>query len=262
MDALGVDLQILSVAQAQPYLPDGEDASRAAALANGLFLEVCRRHPRRFRMFAALPLPHIDAALAEMERVLGEREVVGVTLGCTVNGIPLDDPRLAPIWEELNRRRAAVFLHPVGRDDLPWLAAYNLAWQVGAPFEDTVAALRLVQSGLAARCPHVKVIVPHLGGTLPFLEARILRKNATGDLAEGLRRFYYDTVNGSVRSLQAAATVFDAGQLMFGTDYPYCTPEEFRHHLTFLEEGGFTSDTLAAIRGGTAARVLNLTSRP
>ena len=259
MDDTGIHMQVLSVAQAQPYLTDRQAAAEAARLANELFSEACRAHPDRFRVFATLPLPHVAEALDEIGRAFRDRHVVGVTVGCSINGQPLDDPRWDPVWAELDRRRAVVFLHPVGLADAPWLRDYGLVWQVGAPFEDTVAALRLVQSGLVRRFPQVRIIVPHLGGVLPFLEARLGRQAGRPDLLEDLRRFYYDTVNGSAPALRAAATVFGADRLLFGTDYPYCSVDDFQHHLSYLAASNVSTADVAAMRGRTAAVLLALT---
>ena len=99
---------------------------------------------------------------------------------------------------------AKVFWHPVGQDDTPWLAGHNLAWLAGAPFEDTAAALRLILAGVTDRYPRIRFIVPHLGGTIPFLLARVTRKS-TAEITGGLRSMYYDTVSGSPDALTAPA---------------------------------------------------------
>ncbi len=259
LDTRGIDTQILSISQAQPYLPRESEAAGAASLLNDVYLELCHTHPSRFYTFVALPLPHIDAALRELERTWSSSKTVGVTLGCSVGGLALDDPVFEPIFQELNRIHAVVFLHPVGRDDIPWLAGDNLEWMVGAPFEDTVTALRLVMAGVTRRHPQITFIVPHLGGTLPFLAARILRKNDAQGLSAGLQSLYFDTVSGSPSSLAQAAETFGANHLLFGTDYPYCSAEEFAHHLSYLQDNTWESGVLDAIRGKQAAALLNLT---
>ena len=255
LDRTGVDTQVLSVSQAQPYLPDVREAADAAMLANDLYIDLCARHPRRFLTFAALPLPHVDEALEEIARVGDDPHVVGVTLGCSVAGHQLDDPVLEPVYEELDRRRSVVFLHPVGQESTPWLSGHNLAWLVGAPFEDTAAALRLVLGGVLERHASIRFIVPHLGGTIPFLLARVARKS-DDRIAQGLRSFYYDTVSGSPDALTCSCHAFGSGRLLFGTDYPYCDEEQFAHHLGYLEEANLGAEELDAIRGATASSLL------
>ena len=150
---------------------------------------------------------------------------------------------------------AKVFWHPVGQDDTPWLAGHNLAWLAGAPFEDTAAALRLILAGVTDRYPRIRFIVPHLGGTIPFLLARVTRKS-TAEITGGLRSMYYDTVSGSPDALTSACRAFGTDRLLFGTDYPYCSEQEFRHHLGYLSESGLNTDELRQVQGGTAAALL------
>lgn len=255
LDRAGVDTQVLSVSQAQPYLPDPAAAAEAAKLANEEFLSLCDAHRGRFLAFAALPLPHVDQALAEIERVAGLGPVVGFTLGCSIGLRQLDDPLFEPVYAELDQRGAVVFLHPVGQEDTPWLGGHNLAWLVGAPFEDTAAGLRLILSGTLTRFPRVKFIVPHLGGAIPFLEARLSRLGRA-QISSGLRAMYYDTVSGSAEALASAQRVFGTDRLLFGTDYPYCDEPHFRRHLSYLGEAGLGAAELDQVTGGTAAALL------
>jgi aminocarboxymuconate-semialdehyde decarboxylase len=255
LDGAGVDTQVLSVSQAQPYLPDPAAAAPAAKLANEEFVSLCDAHRGRFLAFAALPLPHADQALAEISRVADIDPVVGFTLGCSIGERQLDDPLLEPVFAELDRRGAVVFLHPVFQENTPWLAGHGLPWVVGAPFEDTAAALRLILSGTLRRYPRVKFIIPHLGGTIPFLEARIGRLGAE-QISNGLRAMYYDTVSGSEEALASARRVFGTGRLLFGTDYPYCSEPQFRRHLSYLGEAGLDASELEQVTGGTAAALL------
>jgi predicted TIM-barrel fold metal-dependent hydrolase len=260
LDHSGIDSQVLSVSQAQPYLPGPHDAAEAAKLANDLYVSLCETHPGRFFAFAALPLPHVDESLAEIDRTAHSDSVVGVTIGCSIGSRQLDDPVLEPVFEELDRRGVCVFLHPVGQEGHPWLAGYDLAWLVGAPFEDTVAALRLILSGVTRRHPGIRFIVPHLGGTIPFLLARMERKNA-GEIVGGLRSMYFDTVSGSCQALSCTCHAFGTERLLFGTDYPYCTEHDFELHLTYLDDCGLDQGALDYVRGDRAAELLGLKGR-
>ncbi|MGH9108440.1 MAG: amidohydrolase family protein [Acidimicrobiales bacterium] len=257
LDRMGIDVQVLSVSQAQPYLSGAADGADAAKLVNDLYLEVCREHPRRFFTFAALPLPHIEESLAEIDRVWGDPHIVGVTIGCSIGEMHVDDPALEPVYQELNRRRATVFLHPRGERCLVDGEDYNLNWLVGATFEDTVAALRLAMSGIADRHRDVQFIVPHLGGTMPFLLARVLRMSG-GRGSKALHRMYYDTVSGSVEGLKCACEYFGPERLLYGTDYPYSDVAEFERRLTYLDEAGIDDAQLEQIRGARAAGLLRI----
>jgi aminocarboxymuconate-semialdehyde decarboxylase len=260
LDRLGVNTQVLSVSQAQPYLPNPGEGAGAATLANELYVDLCGAHPGRFFTFAALPLPHIDESLTEIARTYDNPSVVGFTIGCSVAGLQIDDRVLEPVFQELDRRGSTVFLHPVGQESVPWLADHNLAWLVGAPFEDTVAALRLVLADVPSRFSNLRFIVPHLGGTIPFLLSRLTRKS-TDEITRGLRSMYYDTVSGSIDAVTCACHAFGPERLLFGTDYPYCDEREFERHLAYLAECGFDEATLGHVRGGGAAELLGLGDR-
>lgn len=106
LDETGMDAEILSVSQAQPYLAVAAESAHAAHLANGLYQGLCSQYPRRFYAFAALPLPHTDASLVEIERVAPSPCIVGFTMGCSVAGRVFQ-----PVFEELDRRGSVVFLH-------------------------------------------------------------------------------------------------------------------------------------------------------
>jgi 6-methylsalicylate decarboxylase len=260
LDRTGIDAQVLSVSQAQPYLPEPRAAAAAASLVNDLYTDLCDSHNGRLFAFAALPLPHVKESLAEIARTAASSSVVGVTIGCSVAGRQLDDPVFEPVFADLHRRGTCVFLHPVGHEDLPWLAGHNLAWLVGAPFEDSVAALRLAMAGVPDTHPGIRFIVPHLGGTLPFLAARLARM-APAEIIRQLRTMYYDTVSGSAEAIACTRAAFGTERLLFGTDYPYCDEQQFSRHLTYLDECGLDPGTLDMVRGGSADALLGLSKR-
>jgi 6-methylsalicylate decarboxylase len=274
MDSAGIDMQVLSASALHPYAEDRDAAVTGARLANDLYADACRQYPARFAAFGAVPLPHVDAALAEVERCLDTLGFVGVTTGCAVAGRPLDHPAFEPFWAELDRRGSVLFLHPMGMGFGGELADYNLDWMIGAPFEDSVAAMRLVLSGITTRYPRIRVIVPHLGGTLPFLMGRIGRHTASGRVPQGrptgdfegtvrdnLRRLWYDTVNHEPTALRCACAAFGTDRLLLGTDFPYAIADRFRDCVRYVEEAGLSAADTEAILGGTAQAMLGLSSR-
>ena len=100
----GIRVQILSVGAQQPYSSNAQEAIRAARLGNDLYAEVCAQHGGHFAAIAALPLPHVDAAVAELTRALDDLGMVGVSLGCSIVGRPLDEAAFEPMFAELDRR--------------------------------------------------------------------------------------------------------------------------------------------------------------
>jgi 6-methylsalicylate decarboxylase len=264
LDRSGIRVQVLSVGGRQPYGAEANEAISAAKLGNDLFAEVCTRHGGHFAAFAALPLPHIDAALFELARALDDLGMLGVNLGCSVAGQPLDDAAFAPVFAELDRRGAVLFLHPVGCGCGTLLEGFDLDFPLGAPFEDTVAALRLVLAGIVNRYPRIRIIVPHLGGTLPFLVERLdgsLAGRSQYKPSEYLKRLWYDTVNGSVAALRCARDAFGADRLLLGTDFPHLAGPRFERCVSYIEQSELAPAEKSAVLDGNAQRVLGLSDR-
>ena len=130
----GIRVQILSVGAQQPYSTNAQEAISAARLGNDLYAEVCAQHGGHFAAIAALPLPHVDASLAEMTRALDDLGMVGVSLGCSIVGRPLDEAAFEPMFAELDRRGAVLFLHPVGRGCGSLLEGFDLNFPLGSTF--------------------------------------------------------------------------------------------------------------------------------
>ena len=273
LDEVGIDLQVLSVGSSTPYLTDETRAVGAARLANDRYADLSSQYPARFAAFGTVPLPHVDAALAEVGRCLDELGMLGITVGCSVAGRQLDDPALAPFFTELDRRGTVLFLHPQGVGCGPGTGDFGMAWLVGAPVEDTAAALRLIMSGMLDRYPRVKIVVPHLGGVLPFLAQRIddltghsVARQRAEDQAPAIqgppgayyRRLWYDTVNSHPAALRCACETFGADRLLLGTDYPYLVGAQWAPLVRYVEQAGFSPEDTAAILGGNAQLLLGL----
>ena len=231
LDGAGIRVQVLSVGALQPCFANVDEATAAARLTNDLYADICQRYGGRFSAFAAVPLPHIDAALTELTRAIDVLGMVGVNLGCSIASRPLDDAAFAPFFAELDRRGMVVFLHPVGCGCGPFLEDLGLDFPLGAPFEDSIAAIRLVLGGVIHRFPKIRFIVPHLGGTLPFLITRLdgssVGRGWEYKPSEHLKRLWYDSINGNVAALRCAREAFGADRLLLGTDFPHVAAGRF-----------------------------------
>ena len=264
MDGSQVERQILSMSAATPYLNDRPGAERAARFLNDEHAALCRSHPARFGFFATLPMPHVDAALEEIRRTFDDLGATGATFTTSINARSLADPAFAAVFAELDRRAAVVFLHPPGfACESPIVAESGLTWPVGAPVEDAVCALQLARAGFPERYPALKIILPHLGGMLPFLRYRLDRGGIRSVAGEELpsvqmRKFWYDTANGEPRSLAHAAEAFGVDRLLFGSDYPYWTDESYAHAVRLSRTWRVSrTHDVAAIRSGNARRLFN-----
>lgn len=267
MESAGVDLQVLSVSPQVPHFEEKAHAVTAARKANDMYAEVVRRWPKRFKAFAALPMPHVEEALKELDRAIGLLGMVGVTLTTAVQRRSIADPVFVPIYEELNRRGSILFLHPEGKAAYSHLLAdYNMTWMFGAIAEDTIAVLHLIAQGIPQRFPKMKIINSHIGGGLPAITKR-LDSVATWEYpmmperpSSAVRRMWYDTVSyGDVPALQAAVETLGAGQLVLGSDFPYESGDVYRLAVSYIGQAGLSVEDVAAIQGRNAAAMLGLT---
>jgi 6-methylsalicylate decarboxylase len=267
-----VDLGLLSVGVLQPYHSDVRTAVDLAREANDAYLQASADSGGWLATWAALPLPHVDAALAELDRVGGDPGCVGVTLGTSVLDLDLDDKALEPVYQALNDRGSTVFVHPsmafsgFGANDL------GMQRSIGGMIEDTVAGIRLLLSGVVVRYPKINFIVPHLGGTLPFIYGRVRRHIAAAekkwadeglvsadDTFTGLSRLWWDTATRHVPALTCAVETLGADRLVFGTDYPYTkTRAEYASRLAHIRDLPIGAERQAGILGDSVAALLGL----
>jgi len=259
----GIDLQVLSVGTYQPYVEKAGEAVAGARYFNDLYANVCNGHDGRFATTAVVPLPHVDAAIEEAGRCLDSLGVLGINVGTSVAGRPLDDALFEPFFAELDRREAVLFLHPQGVGAGPMSDAYGLDWAVGGCFEDTVTSLRLIWSGLTTEYPNVRIIVPHLGGTLPFLMQRIedhvqrmlFSGTQLAKPSEAARSLYFDTVNNYPPALRCSCDAFGADHIMLGTDFPFLFLEPC---VEFVKHSGLSAENIDTILDHSAQRLLGL----
>ena len=268
MDRAGVEMQVLSACPQSPYGEDADRATKAARFVNEEYAGLVERHRDRFRAFAALPMPHIDESLGEMSRALDELGMTGVALNTSVLGHALVEPGYEPVFAELNRRSAVLYLHPAGNGACsPLISDYHLTWMVGAPVEDTISIMQLITAGIPARYPDIKIINSHLGGALPMLLQRAddqYRWEAPGTPEQpsvAARRMWYDTVgHGHVPALRCAIDSFGADRLVLGTDFPYETGKVFVRAVNYITDPRITDHEASAILEGNATALLGITT--
>lgn len=234
MDRWGVATSMLSISS--PGVHFGDDA-RARALArhvNEVGAEVRGRHPDRFGQFAAIPLPDVDGALAEAARALDELGCDGLAVETSAEGVYLGDPRFEPLYAELDRRRAVVFVHPTSPPHAERIALGRPRPMLEFIFDSTRAASDLVFNGVFERYPNIEWIFPHGGGVLPLLAARMeLFRSAFGpdlDLGsadgsgatvpEQLSRLWYDVAGTPFpHQVPALTAAFGRERVLYGSDF-------------------------------------------
>jgi aminocarboxymuconate-semialdehyde decarboxylase len=236
----------LSAPPIETINPDRQITLDLAALANDSMADLVRQHPHRFPGFiASLPLNHPEASVAELERAVRDLGAVGVQVFSNVLGVPLDDPRFAPLFDTADRLKCAIFLHPARGASFPDYATetkskYEIWWCFGWPFETSAAMQRLVFSGLFDRLPEMKIVTHHLGAMIPYFEGRIgygldqfgsrtadedyeaLRQSMRHRPYDYFKMFWADTaVFGSRAATECGLSFFGADQVMFASDAPF-----------------------------------------
>ena len=263
MDRHGIDTSVLSLIQPGVWFGDTEEARRLARLANDYAAGVARDHPGRFGLFATLPLPDAEGSLREIDYALGSLKAVGFGLMTSYGTRYLGDAAFAPVWEELNRRKAVVYTHPLApeccRNPLPGVSAAAIEYAT----DTTRTIASLVFSGAAARYPDIRWIFSHGGGTMPFLLSRFtheesILKNRAEVLPRGvlseLKRFHYDTAQAHHSgALDALTRIIPARQILLGSDFPF---RSGRDVVAGLGAYGFKPAELRAIERNNALRLM------
>ncbi|WP_328609522.1 amidohydrolase [Amycolatopsis sp. NBC_00345] len=230
MDDWGIDVGVLScLAEGGVYFGDQREAGELARNVNDIGADVVRRHPQRFGVFGALPLPGVDAALAEIDHVYDDLGLDGVYLVSQVDGTYVGDPAWEPVYAALDKRGATVLLHPVEpkeNPDLPWQH-----WIGEYVFDTTRVFMTLVFNGVLDRYPNITWILSHGGGAVPYLGHRIAaaprvvaayRELVRRPISEYLRSVYYDVaVADSSVQVNTMVDAIGTDRMLFGTDWPY-----------------------------------------
>ncbi|HEY2070352.1 MAG TPA: amidohydrolase family protein [Rhizomicrobium sp.] len=235
MERQKIDTAMISLSSPSTHFLPVSEKPRLVRDVNKAGSELVRNHPGRFGFFASLPLPDIDAAMVEIAYAFDSLGADGIILETNITGEYLGSPRFAPIFAELNRRKAVVFLHPTSPACFDALALGRPAPLLEFPLDTTRTIVDLLYSRTLQTNPDIKVIVPHGGAALPALVARIAafanlpiiepRPSSEQEVFETLARLYYDVaLSAHPVPLAALRRLAPIGQILFGSDWPF-TPE-------------------------------------
>jgi predicted TIM-barrel fold metal-dependent hydrolase len=224
MDRLGIETSYLSVSS--PGVLGDADLARAV---NEEGRRAVVEHPGRFGLLASLPLPDVDAAMAEIAHGSERLDADGFVLLTNVDGTYVGDASFAPILRELDRRRARVLLHPTSPACWERTALGRPRPMLEFLFDTTRAVVDLLLDGTIAAHPDLELIIPHAGAVLPMVADRIQAFSRLlapdVDVLGDLRRLHYDLAGQAVpRQLDALRTLTSRDHLHYGSDYPF-TPE-------------------------------------
>ncbi|MSV35424.1 MAG: amidohydrolase [Bryobacterales bacterium] len=263
MDRNGIQTALLSINPPGIWLGDLQQSRRLARGVNEFAAKMRGDHAGRYGQFTVIPLPDVEGSLREIEYGYDTLKADGIAVMTNYGDRWLGDASFAPVWEELNRRKAVVYSHPVTancckaiKDEVP---VGSIEW----PTDTTRTIASLVFSGAAARYPEIRWIFSHGGGTLPFLLGRFLRQEREmkekaqrlpNGLMHELNKFYYDTAQAVHPGALAALLKFaPVSQVLYGTDYPFSPGNDENEGLSGYH---FPAADLAAIERGNALRLL------
>ncbi|WP_297353534.1 amidohydrolase family protein [Paraburkholderia sp.] len=218
MDRVGIAMQMLS------NIPKELVALR---VSNEYGASLVARHPTRFGLLAALPTDDPDSALAEIARGDGRLRADGFAVTCCYNGVHLSDPRLEPMWAELDRRHAVVFAHPNAYGPSSFGRPSAL---LDVAFETARTVVDMVYAGIFRRYPNFRLVLAHCGAALPALSGRLMllgtepwvpNPNAItrSEMREHLRSLFLDTaMTGSAHTLAPALAMTTCDHIVYGSD--------------------------------------------
>ena len=263
MDQAGVAASIASITTPGVSFGDDALARRLARECNEYAARLASDHAGRFGNFAILPWPNAEASLREIEYSLDTLKADGIGMLTNYGDKWFGDPYFAPVFEELNRRKAVIYTHPTSanccRNALAGIP--DTAIEYGT--DTSRAIVRTVFSGASMKYPDIRIIFSHAGGTMPFLIERLVNLAKTPQYAKLLpkgyaaeaAKFYYDTAQASnPAAMSALRKVVPVSQIVFGTDYPFRTSIE--HVMGLKECGVFNAQEVRAIERENALKFL------
>ena len=267
MDRMGVDIQAISVAPPQFfYWADGDVGARVARIENDNLARIVDGRPDRFVALGTLPLQDVEAAIAELDRIVDELGFRGIEVCTSVNGEDFDDAKFEPLLARLEQRDLFVLMHPSGFWHGERLDDFYLINTVGMPLDSTVAVARMIFGGVLERFPKLKVCVVHGGGYVPFYPARFdhayharadCREHITRPPSSFLRQLHFDTMVYDPHDVGLLISRYGAEHVLLGSDYPYDMGAEDPVGVVMAVDGLDEQDR-ALVLGGNAARLLKV----
>lgn len=261
-----IDKQILTLTTPGTHIETPERAVELAQMVNDAFAEIVETRSNRFSALATLPLNDPAASVKELERAITTLGFRGVMLFSNVNGVGLDDERFWPLWEKADELEAVLFIHPTHPVGVEAMTQYWLMPLVGFMMDTTLAAGKLLFSGVIPRFTRITWVLAHLGGAVPYLAERWdrgyrafkeCRTNLEKLPSEYLKNLYYDSVNFDVNALMMAINFAGVDRIVAGSDYPHQigSLELMKESLSALPISEADKDR---IRSGNAGRILGL----
>jgi aminocarboxymuconate-semialdehyde decarboxylase len=266
MDAMGVDMQVLSssLVQLSTYWAEPQESLRMERMLNDRMAAVVAANPTRLIGLGGVPLAAPALAVEELTRCMDVLGLAGVGISTTARNMELGDAALWPFWEKAEELGAVVYIHPAGNAGARF-AKWYLWNSIGQAFEEAMAIASLMYEGILDTFPRLKICISHGGGYMPYYMGRIARNyvekpatrvNMKKSPAEYLRMLYYDSCVYEPEVLEALVKRVGADRVVLGSDYPVGEPKP----VEFVESCGLTAAEKERIIGANAAQLFGVTA--
>ena len=243
MDANGIATSALSINDPGPEW-FGEDGPAVAQMSNDFVAGIVRKHPTRFFGLCVLPLQNMKAALTELDRCVKRLDMKGILLYTNLAGRFPDEPEFRPLFARAAELDLPVLLHPAKPLTTDVVKGYEMTSSLGNMFDNTIALTRIIMSGILDEYPRLKLVCPHLGGTLPYIigrldhQTQVLKrgpKYLTGAPSEYLRQVWLDIVSPLPLAMKFGYDFMGADRLLFASDHPWVDPKIISDSLQSLK---------------------------
>src|SRR5262252_6166683 len=264
MDKAGIRTAVISLASTPGLWFDAgaETAGKIVRICQDYAGDMRRDHPGRFGIFAPLSMIDVDVTLKEIDYAFDAIKADGVNLQTNYGDKWLGDAMYKPVLEELNRRKAIAYVHPLVAACCGRLSVGTFPAVIEVPHDTTRTVTSLLLSGSFARYRDIKWLFSHAGGTIPMMAGRIdafygkrpnLKEFAPDGIEGELKRLHYDTANATSAPAMAALTkLVPISQITYGSDYPYFPLDQ----ITNLRHLGLTEEQLRDIGSGNASKLI------
>jgi predicted TIM-barrel fold metal-dependent hydrolase len=231
-DEMEIELDVLSPGIPGPDVLGGDEADDWAARTNDYLAGIIERYPGRFLGWGTIGFGSVERSLAEVDRCIKQLGFKGIQLFSNVNSRVLDSPEFLPIYKRVAELGGTLNMHPGVPLNRVGVDRSSLMVSVGFLFDTGLNTLRLIESGLFDQAPNLKLIVPHIGGILPYLKGRIesyshrtLQFSDQAELSHPIGHYldqlYIDTVCYHPEALDYCYRFLGPDRLLFGTDHPF-----------------------------------------
>jgi predicted TIM-barrel fold metal-dependent hydrolase len=263
MDEAGIHMTALSINDPGPEL-FGDDGVAIAAMLNDGIAEATKKYPKRLFGLAVLPLQNVDASLNELDRCVNRLGMRGILLYSNLDGVFPDEQKFRALYEHAERLDVPILLHPAYPMTYDATKGYNMAAGLGLMFDTTIALARIILAGIPDQYPNLKLVCPHVGGTLPYLigrvdhQTQVLKRggeNLKKAPSEYLKQIYLDSVSPIALAIRYGIDFAGPDKMLFSSDHPWVDPKSI---ITLVKSLKLGAETEKKVFGENARALFKL----